>query len=249
MEELQLLIDLHLDGDRQGPGSKEDTIRAIELAGLNQKNALKIADIGCGTGASTLVLAETLKCDIVAVDFVPDFLEKLSKTALSADLQKRISINCTSMETLPFKKEELDVIWSEGAIYNIGFQRGIEEWRSFLKPGGILAVSEITWLTKDRPRKIDVYWQKEYPEIALASEKLAILERSGFEILGYFPLKATSWKKNYYRPLEARFDSFLSRHSNSIAAQDLIERERVEIELFEKFHDYYSYGFYIAGKL
>lgn len=112
-----------------------------------------------------------------------------------------------------------------------------------------MAVSEITWLTHDRPREIQDYWRKEYPEMALASEKIAILEQSGYETLGYFPLKPTSWTANYYQPLESRFESFLSRHSNSIAAQDLIKKERAEIELFEKFHDYYSYGFYIAKKL
>ena len=249
MEELQLLIDLHLDGDRQGPGSKEDTLRAIELAGLNPKKALKIADIGCGTGASTLVLAETLECEIVAVDFIPEFLEKLSKRVSKAGLQNRFVLKSSLMEALPFNNEELDVLWSEGAIYNIGFKKGVREWRSFLKTGGILAVSEITWLTQDRPSEIQDFWQKEYPEIALASEKIAILEQSGYETLGYFPLKPTSWTANYYQPLEARFESFLSRHSNTIAAQDLIKRERAEIELFQKFHDYYSYGFYIAKKL
>ena len=249
MEELQLLIDLHIDGDRQGPGSKEETLRAIELAGLNQKKALKIADIGCGTGASTLALAEALKCKIIAVDFIPEFLETLSKRASKFGLQNRIALNSSSMEALPFGKEELDVIWSEGAIYSMGFQRGVGEWHSLLKPEGILAVSEITWLTKDRPREIQDYWQKEYPEMALASEKFAILEQSGFEILGYFPLKSTSWKENYYRPLEARFEDFLKRHQDSRAAQDLIKRERAEIELFEKYHEYYSYGFYIARKL
>ena len=249
MEELQLLIDLHLDGDRQGPGSKEDTLRAIDLAELNSKKDLKIADIGCGTGASTLVLAEALNCEIIAVDFIPEFLETLSKRASKVGLQNHIALNSCSMEALPFGKEELDVIWSEGAIYNMGFERGVREWRSFLKAGGILAVSEITWLTKDRPSEIQDYWQKEYPEIALASEKIAILEQSGFEILGYFPLKATSWKENYYRPLEARFEDFLKGHQDSRAAQDLVQRERAEIELFEKYQDYYSYGFYIAKKL
>lgn len=249
MEDLQLLIDLHFGGDRQGPGSKEETLRAIELAGLNQKKALKIADIGCGTGASALVLAEALDCEIIAVDFIAEFLEILSNRASKVELQNRITPNTYSMEALPFNKEELDVLWSEGAIYNMGFKKGVEEWRQFLKPGGVLAVSEITWLTKDRPREVQDYWQKEYPEIALASEKIAILEQSGFEILGYFPLKETSWKQNYYRPLEARFETFLSRHQNSHAAQDLIKREQAEIELFEKYHEYYSYGFYIAKKL
>ena len=37
------------------------------------------------------------------------------------------------MDALPFQEEELDLIWSEGAIYNIGFERGMNEWNKFLK--------------------------------------------------------------------------------------------------------------------
>ena len=40
---------------------------------------LKIADIGCGTGASTLLLARSLDAQITAVDFLHDFLEVLEK--------------------------------------------------------------------------------------------------------------------------------------------------------------------------
>jgi len=42
------------------------------------------------------------------------------------------------MDDLPFQDEELDLIWSEGAIYNIGFERGLIEWRKFLKYIAIL---------------------------------------------------------------------------------------------------------------
>lgn len=34
MDDLQLLVDLHLQADRQGPGGDAETCRAIELAGL-----------------------------------------------------------------------------------------------------------------------------------------------------------------------------------------------------------------------
>ena len=46
------------------------------------------------------------------------------------------------MDNLPFQNEELDLIWSEGAIYNIGFERGMNEWNKYLKKGGFIAVSE-----------------------------------------------------------------------------------------------------------
>ena len=76
MDELQLLLDLHQDGPRQGPGGDRETRLAVELSGLKHVSDLKIADIGCGTGASTLVLARELDAHITAVDFLPDRKQK-----------------------------------------------------------------------------------------------------------------------------------------------------------------------------
>ena len=154
MDELQLLLDLHKDGTRQGPGGDDETRLAIALSGLRGQSGLRIADIGCGTGASTLVLAEDLDAQITAVDFLGGFLERLRANAEAKGLSERITTLEQSMEALPFEDGSLDAIWSEGAIYNIGFEEGVRSWRRFLKPGGILAASEITWLSATRPQEL-----------------------------------------------------------------------------------------------
>ena len=56
------------------------------------------------------------------------------------------------MDALPFQEEELDLIWSEGAIYNIGFERGMNEWNKFLKKNGFIAVTEASWFTRNALR-------------------------------------------------------------------------------------------------
>lgn len=75
--DFQLLVDLHRPAELQGSGGDAETIRALELAWLDRSRPLKIADIGCGTGASTLLLARELDTDITAVDFLPEFLDEL----------------------------------------------------------------------------------------------------------------------------------------------------------------------------
>lgn len=248
MENLDLLIDLHQHGDRQGPGSNSTTERAITLASLDESRRLKIADLGCGTGASTLCLANTLNAEVIAVDFVPEFLEILRQNAESRGLSQHIHPQVRSMDDLAFSNHELDVIWSEGAIYNIGFERGINDWRPFLKPKGILAVSEITWLTDDRPDEIQTYWHAQYPEIDTASSKIKLLEQAGYSPLGYFVLPDHCWLDHYYHPLQRRFEAFLDRHASSEDAQALVEAEIQEIKVFNQFKAYFSYGFYIASK-
>lgn len=248
MEDYSLLIDLHKHANRQGPGGDSDTGKAIELANLAPSDSMKIADIGCGTGASTLVLARKLGCQITAVDFLPDFLEELRLRAEAQGLSRQIFPLECSMDKLPFGEEEYDVIWAEGAIYNMGFENGVGYWKQFLKPGGLLVVSEITWITGSRPGEIQQYWDVEYPEIGTASEKMGVLERSGYSPAAYFTLPESSWLDNYYRPLQDSFSDFLSRHNGIEQAKSIINAEQKEIALYELYKMYYSYGVYIAKK-
>lgn len=249
MDSLSLLIDLHRDGVRQGPGGAAETRRAIALSGLHETTGLRIADIGCGTGASTLVLAKELDAEIIAVDRAADFLTELERRAQREAVGERIRSVAASMEDLSFEAESLDAIWSEGAIYNMGFENGIRAWRRFLKPGGVIAVSDLTWLTAERPAALDDHWNRAYPEVATASAKLALLETHGYSPVGYFPLGRRCWLGNYYRPMQRRFDGFLARHNSSEAARAIVEAEQFEIDLYERFAIFVSYGFYLARKL
>ncbi|MCB9788550.1 MAG: methyltransferase domain-containing protein [Deltaproteobacteria bacterium] len=249
MEDIQLLLDLHKPNARQGPGSDATTRQALELSGLLGRTGLEVADLGCGTGASAMVLAEHLDAHVTAVDLFPEFLEELTRRAKERGVGARITTLAASLDALSFEHQSLDAIWSEGAIYNIGFDAGIAAWRPFLRPGGVLALSEITWMTADRPGELQAHWDSEYPEIDLASGKLAVLERHGFTPIGYFPLPEPCWLQHYYRPLQARFPELLEQHENSDAARALVEAEEREIALYERHKPHISYGFYIARKV
>lgn len=248
MDDLQLLIDLHGEGPRQGPGGERETRLAIELSGLKHRTNLQIADIGCGTGASTLVLATELDAQVTAVDALPEFLARLHEAARNAGLADRITTQRAAMQALPFAPASLDAIWSEGAIYNMGFAAGVEAWRRFLKPGGILAASELTWLTGRRPDELHAHWTREYPEVDTAAGKMAVLERLGFAPIGYFALAEHCWLDNYYRPMQQRFAGILDRHAHSEAARAIVAAEQKEIALYERYREFVSYGFYIARR-
>ena len=249
MEDYQLLIDLHKRANRQGPGGDAETERALKLAMIDPATPLKIADIGCGTGASALLLARLLNAQITAVDFLPDFLEALKLRAENLGLSKKITTLSCSMDDLPFGDEQYDVIWSEGAIYNIGFERGVKDWSRYLKVGGLLIVSEITWLSASRPAELQSYWEGEYPEIATASSKMAVLENKGYSPIGYFVLPEHCWLDNYYRPMQDGFDEFLARNGNTEEAHAIAEAENSEIKLYKKYKKYYGYGFYVGRKV
>ncbi|MBN2281854.1 MAG: methyltransferase domain-containing protein [Candidatus Marinimicrobia bacterium] len=247
MTEYDLLVDLHQHNHRQGPGSDETTRKAIHLMGT--VNFEKIADIGCGTGGQTLILAQNFKGTVTAVDLFPIFLNKLQTQAEQHHLSHKIKTLVASMEDLPFEKEEFDLIWSEGAIYNMGFEKGLQYWKDFLKPGGYLAVSEISWTLDKRPSQIEEYWQNHYPEIDTVSGKIKILEKQGFSPLAHFLLPENDWIDHYYLPLQSQMPAFLERYPDNPLAQKISKAEKEEFQFYQKFKNYYSYGFYIGKKL
>jgi ubiquinone/menaquinone biosynthesis C-methylase UbiE len=248
MNEFDLLVDLHKYMQRQGPGSPQVTIKAIKLTGLMGQKNLEIADIGCGTGGQTLTLASHLDGKITAVDLFPDFLDVLSAQIVEKGLNKRITTMEASMENLPFSDELFDLIWSEGAIYIMGFEKGIAQWHRHLKSGGILAVSDITWITDSRPEELEQFWERECPEIETVSAKLDILLNQGYETIGHFILPEDCWIDHYYLPLQESYKPFLERQKQSQEAMDLITSDLTEFEMYMKYKQYYSYSFYIARK-
>jgi len=246
MDEIDVLVELYRPMARQGPGSQPSLLRALDLAGFDDSMHLRIADIGCGTGAASIELASRLDAEIVSVDFLSPFLDELAQRARDVEVAESITTLEASMAELPFEDDSFDVLWSEGAVYNMGFAAGVESWRRFLRPGGVLVVSEITWLTTDRPAEIDDFWTGEYPEIDVASTKIGQLERAGYSPRGYFTLPEPDWEQEFYEPLESQLVELADRHPESAMVSRMVESQRREIELQRRYRDYVSYGMYVA---
>ena len=132
---IDLLVEAHAGLERQGPGCAEETGRALAFLGDLDLIA-NAADLGCGTGAQTLLLAQHLKGSVVGLDLFPAFVDVLNGQAREQGVADRVRGVVGSMDDLPFQRESLDLIWSEGAIDNIGFEKGLAYWRGFLQRCG-----------------------------------------------------------------------------------------------------------------
>ena len=242
-----IIYDFFSNTERQGPGSPEETIKALGfIGGLTEKS--KIADIGCGTGGQTMVLGENTTCEITGVDSWPGFINQFNQNARIKNLHDRVKGIVGNMENLPFQDEELDLIWSEGAIYNIGFERGLNEWRKFLKQGGYIAVTENTWFSEERPAEIQDFWQKAYPEIDTIPNKVAQMQKAGYLPIATYILPETIWT-DYYASQNLRLEPFLKKHNGNKMVEEFIASQRYEAELFYKYKAYYGYMFYIGKKI
>jgi SAM-dependent methyltransferase len=246
--DLDLIKEYFIGQERQGPGSPEVTLKALRFVDNLNENS-RIADIGCGTGGQTMVLAQHAPGRITGVDLFPAFIDLFNENAATSGLRDRVKGIVGSMDDLPFQKEELDLIWSEGAIYNIGFEEGIRYWKQFLKPGGYLAVSEATWFTDERPDEIDTFWNEAYPGIDTIPNKISQMQRQGYVAVASFILPEECWTDHFYVPQVPVQEAFLEKHAGNKAAEAFIEYQRYEQQLYEKYKDYYGYVFFIGRKI
>ncbi len=246
--DFSLICEYFASTERQGPGSPEATLKALSFID-NLTDKSRIVDLGCGTGGQTMTMAQHVSGQITGLDLFPDFINLFNQNAAKLNLQNRVKGIIGSMDNLPFQEEELDLIWSEGAIYNIGFVRGLTEWRKFLKTGGYIAVTEASWFTDERPEEIEKFWMDAYPEIDTIPNKVAQLQKAGYVPVASFILPENCWTDNYHVPQVAVQEAFLKKYAGNKTAEEFIGFQRYEAELYAKYKAYYGYVFYIGKKI
>ena len=239
---IQALIKLHRGLERQGPGDTNFSKHILSLI-TELPASPRIADIGCGAGAGTLLLADRFKSKLRAVDFSREFLEELEMRAKQRGLGHFVETIECDMGSLDWEPETIDLLWSEGAAYNLTFEGALKSWRPLMATNGIAVISEMNYFTSKIPELVRVYWQNAYPTIGTESENSNHANLSGFEILGIHRLPSKAWWDNYYGPLKENMNSF--KHSEDSIMQSVIQETEEEMKLFEEYEKHYGYSFYI----
>ena len=239
---IRALIELHRGLERQGPGDTDFSDYIISQLPELPTNP-RIADIGCGTGAGTLFLADKFRSKVRAVDISRDFLDELDNRAKQRGLEHLVETIECDMKSLDWKPESIDLLWSEGAAYNLTFKGALKAWRPLMAPNGIAVISEIGYFTSEVPQSLKVYWQNAYPAIGTESENSIHANSSGFKILGIHRLPSKAWWENYYGPLRDNMNFF--KHSEDSIMQAVIKETEEEMKLFEEHEEQYGYSFYM----
>jgi len=240
----KIFFEIHTDLPRESPGRDDFTRRAFET--IPHMERPRILDIGCGPGTPTMELARLSDGEVVGLDNHQPYLERLTRKAEEAGLTERVSAVNGSMFELPFPDAEFDVIWAEGAIYIIGFDRGLEEWRRLLRPGGYIAVQEVVWLKNDtQPNDLHAFWSAGYPAMRDIPANLAAIKQLGFDLVDSFPLPPDVWWDEYYGPLQVRLRMLREKYAGNREALALLDDEQVEIDMFHRYSDWYGTAFFI----
>ena len=173
----------------------------------------RILDIGCGTGVPTVELARLSGGEVTGIDVDQPCLDEAVRRIKEAGLSDRVQVMNRSMLDMDFPDESFDIVWAEGSIAAMGFERGLKEWRRLLRPGGFLTVHD---------------------EMGNVTAKLEQISGCGYDLLDYFTVGEDAWRDEYYAPLEAHIGEMGATHGDGPEIMAMVEEDRRFIEAFKK---------------
>ncbi len=246
-EELDYFSKIFEQIPRQGPGCASATKQALSWCDDLPQNA-DVLDIGCGSGAQTFDIAEELPlASIIAIDTHQPFLDRLQADAKRMGWHTIVAKNISMME-MPFEHESFDLIWSEGALYIMGFLQGLQACFRLLKPGGYAAVTEAVYLRDSVPASVKRFWDDEYSDIASVEQKVEQITESGLTLIHHFTLSPDAWLKNFYTPMKEVLKRMNDQYAEQKDARTVLRALEDEIFLYEEFGSYFGYEFFIMHR-
>ena len=239
--------------DYLGPGDSATTRKIAERMRTEMPSPSRIADFGCGVGASALVLAQSLPMvRVLAVDSHAPFIARLETAANAVGVGDSISAVVGDMANPPSLDGVMggfDLIWSESAIYNIGRINAFTRWQRLLRPRGWLIFSDVVWQCEPSKRsdEASAFWEKEYPDMATPDAVVDQLTAAGFKPLDPISTGHELWV-NYYEPLRDRLRLLANRQSRPQALIDLIAELEREIGAYDRAENEVAVCFFLARR-
>ena len=175
----------------------------------------------------TVALAQWSGGTVTGVDIDKTALQLLAASAEQAGVADQVTIVNKSMKTMDFPKECFDIIWTEGAIAVVGFKRGLQSWKRFLKSNGYMVIHD------------DAH------EI---SQKRQHVTDCGYQLIEEFFLDEQVWWDEYYGPLALRIDQFKADASKGSALAAKLERSQQEIDEYHEQPERYRSVFFILQR-
>ena len=132
--------------DEPDHGLADPHVRAAWVGLLAQwvpPGAVRLADLGCGTGSLSVLLAES-GAEVVGVDLSPAMIEQADRKARIAGLTVEFRVGDASHPDLP--NGSFDVVLSRHLLWTLANPvAALERWARLLNPQGRLVLIEGCW--------------------------------------------------------------------------------------------------------
>ncbi|RYL91608.1 class I SAM-dependent methyltransferase [Sporolactobacillus sp. THM7-4] len=223
--------------DNAHPGGRRLTEGIINRASIKPGDS--ILDVGCGTGATSALLAEKIHADVTGIDFHPGMVKRAKKRSMESGLSFKVLQ--ASAEELPFEDHTFDWVLSESVTAFTDSSRSVPEYLRVLRPGGKLIAVEMT-LEKSLPLSDTEGIQNLYGVQRLYTENdwKAVLERAGFT-----SVKALKESDIVLHSNQSPLPVF---HLTSEIDDETFEIWLTHLQVMQNYKDVLSYRIYLAAK-
>jgi SAM-dependent methyltransferase len=232
---------------RQGPGNLACTERALALC-AELPASPRVLDLGCGSGAQTLHIASLTTGTIVAIDSHAPLIDRLRRTVAEHGLSSRVEARVGDMSALDLPAESFDLVWSEGALYNLGLAAALPMCAGLLRPGGYLAFTEAVWRTKDAPAEVREAFA-DHPTMGRVEDVVPLIEKIGLSAVDHFDLPDEAWWDDFYAPMEQRIEELRARYADDAEALATLDEVAKEPEMHRRSGHHYGYTFFVARRV
>lgn len=243
-----VFFELYESLPRQGPGNRDCAARALAFC-RDLPPAPAVLDLGCGVGGQTLHLAELTSGSIVAVDSHAPSIERLRATAAVRGLAERIRPMVGDMAKPELPAASFDLVWSEGALYNIGIENALRVCHGLLRADGYLAFTDAVWRKDNPPPEVKESFDLDYPTMGRVPDVLAVIERCGFSLVDRFTLPDEAWWVDFYTPMEIRIEELRRKYADDCETLIVLDQLAREPEMHRKYSDWYAYEFFVTRRV
>jgi len=243
-----IFFELYESLPRQGPGNRACAARALAFC-RDLPPTPAVLDLGCGVGGQTLHLAELTSGSIVALDSHAPSIERLRATVAMRGLAERIQPIVGDMAEPRLPPASFDLVWSEGALYNIGIENALRVCRGLLRAGGYLAFTDAVWRKENPPPEVKASFENDYPAMGRIPDVLAAIERIGFSLIGHFTLPDEAWWDDFYRPMEIRIEELRGKYADDDDSLAVLDQLAQEPAMHRRHSSYYAYEFFVTHRV
>jgi len=243
----EIFFEVYENLPRQGPGNRACAARALGLC-RELRQCPAVLDLGCGVGGQTLQLAELTSGSIVAIDSHAPSIERLKAAVAERGLSRHVSAIVGDMARPGLPPGSFDLVWSEGALYNIGLRAALRVCHGLLRPGGHLAFTDAVWRRENPPAEVKAGFELDYPTMGWVDDDVAAIRECGFELVGHFTLPDEAWWDDFYAPMEARITELRGKYAGDAEASAVLDRLAEEPEMHRRHSDFYAYEFFVARR-